>query len=173
MSTQASTRHRTSGIESRNPSMRPRVFEACGLWPCERHRRRVYIVFLPAACSHLLQPLDVAIFGPLKTAFKKYLDQQGGHDTSSTVAKKRFLFCYHKARMEVITEVNICSGWWATGLWPISRHRALGSHFIKENRWQKRVSGKESAAICALISVFVDLRGSFLQPLSDRKSYVV
>jgi len=47
----------------------------------------------------MLQPLDVAIFGPLKTAFRKHLDRQGGHDSSSVVAKKRFLYYYHKARI--------------------------------------------------------------------------
>jgi hypothetical protein len=59
----------------------------------------------------MLQPLDVAVFGPLKTAFKKYLDRQGGHDSSTVVAKKRFLYCYHKARIEALTESNIRSGW--------------------------------------------------------------
>jgi len=102
------------------------------MWEC--FSNKVYIVFLPAHTSHMLQPLDVAIFGPLKTAFKKYLGRQGGHDSSSVVAKKRFLYCYHKARIEALTESNIRSGWRATGLWPLSKHKALGSHFIEDNR---------------------------------------
>jgi 4-hydroxybenzoate polyprenyltransferase len=115
------------------------------MWEC--FSNKVYIVFLPAHCSHLLQPLDVAIFGPLKTVFMKHLDQQGCHDASSAVSKKRFLYCYHKARMEAITEANIRSGWRATGLWPISRHRALGSHFIEYNSFSKRLMGSIRQAL--------------------------
>jgi hypothetical protein len=76
----------------------------------EYFSNKVYIVFLPAHCSHLLRPLDVAIFGPLKIAFKKHLDRQGAYDSSSTVAKKQFLFYYHKARQDVLTASNIHSG---------------------------------------------------------------
>jgi hypothetical protein len=47
--------------------------------------------------------------------------------------KRRFLYCYHRARIEAITEGNICSGWRETGLWPVSRVRALGSRHIFEN----------------------------------------
>jgi hypothetical protein len=41
------------------------------MWEC--FLNKVYIVFLPAYTLHMLQPLDVVIFGPLKTAFKKHL----------------------------------------------------------------------------------------------------
>lgn len=95
------------------------------IWKC--FSNKVYIFFLPAYTLHLLQPLDVAVFSPLKTAFKKYLDRQGGHNLSLVVAKKFFLYCYHKAQMEALTAANICSGWRATGLWPVSKHRALVS----------------------------------------------
>jgi 4-hydroxybenzoate polyprenyltransferase len=78
------------------------------MWEC--FLNKVYIVFLPAHTLHMLQLLDVAIFGPLKTAFKKHLGRQGGHDSSSVVAKKRFLYCYYKARIEALTESNIRSG---------------------------------------------------------------
>jgi hypothetical protein len=36
--------------------------------------------------------------------------------------------------MEALTPENICSAWSATGLWPVSRVRGLGSNFILENR---------------------------------------
>jgi len=52
----------------------------------------------------------------------------------AVVVKKRFLYCYHKARTEALTESNIRSGWRATGHWPVSRHRTLGSRFIEDNR---------------------------------------
>jgi 4-hydroxybenzoate polyprenyltransferase len=113
------------------------------MWECLSNK--IYILFLPAHTSHILQPLDVAVFGPLKTAFKKHLDRQGGYDSSTIVAKKRLLYCYHKARMEALSAANIRSGWRATGLWPVSKHRVLGSRFIEENRQKKARSSKSSA----------------------------
>jgi hypothetical protein len=62
------------------------------------------------------------------------------------MAKKRFLFCYHKARIDALTEANICSGWRSAGLWPVSKHRALGSHFIAEIR-QKAAKSRKSSSV--------------------------
>ena len=31
----------------------------------------IHIVTLPPHCSHKLQPLDISVYGPLKTAYKK------------------------------------------------------------------------------------------------------
>ena len=144
------------------------------MWEC--FSNKVYIVFLPAGTSHILQPLDVAVFGPLKTAFKKHLDRQGGHDSSTIVAKQRFLYCYHKARIETLTESNIRSGWRATGLWPVSKHRAIGTHFnskrtgsTRRSHW-KRPYPREAATISALIGASVGLVGPFSGLPDDRKS---
>jgi len=111
------------------------------MWEC--FSNKVYIVFLPAHTSHILQPLDVGLFHPLKQAFQKHLHQLGQHDLSLVMAKKRFLYCYYKAREEVITEENIHSGWRAAGLWLVSRIRALGSTYILENH-QNRVKSRQS-----------------------------
>ncbi|KAH8744211.1 hypothetical protein F5883DRAFT_662169 [Diaporthe sp. PMI_573] len=43
-------------------------------------------------------------------AFAKYLHQLGQYDSSSVMAKKRFLYCYYRVRIEVLTEANIRSG---------------------------------------------------------------
>jgi 4-hydroxybenzoate polyprenyltransferase len=101
------------------------------MWEC--FSNKVYIVFLPAYTSHILQPLDVGAFSPLKNAVRKHLHQLGQYDSSTVMAKKRFLFCYHKAGMEALTGANIRSGWRAADLWPVSRVRALGNHHILEN----------------------------------------
>ena len=52
----------------------------------------------------------------LKAAFKKHLGRQGGYNLSSVVAKKQFLYCYHKAQIEVLIELNIHLGWQAISL---------------------------------------------------------
>lgn len=112
------------------------------MWECFSHR--IYIIFLPAHTSHVLQPLDVAVFHPLKEAFRKHLHHLGQFDTSTVMAKKRFLYCYHRARMEALTEQNIRSGWRGAGLWPVSRRKALQNKAILENHQKKKKSSKSS-----------------------------
>ncbi len=42
------------------------------MWNC--FNNNVYLVFLPAHTSHVLQPLDLSVFSPLKQAYRKYLN---------------------------------------------------------------------------------------------------
>ena len=53
------------------------------------------------------------------------------------VAKKQFFYYYYKAYLDTLIEINICSGWRATGLWPLSKYKALRSRFIDNNRRDK------------------------------------
>jgi 4-hydroxybenzoate polyprenyltransferase len=128
------------------------------MWEC--FTNQIYIVFLPAHTSHVLQPLDVAVFRPLKRAFQKQLHSLNAHDSSTVMAKRRFLYCYHKAREEALTASNICSGWRATGLWPVNRARGLSSNHILENR-QRKDDFKDSGAG----NSFIDENGT-MQSLS-------
>jgi hypothetical protein len=41
------------------------------MWEC--FLNKIYILFLPAHSTHFLQPLDVAVFAPLKKAFRRHL----------------------------------------------------------------------------------------------------
>jgi hypothetical protein len=72
---------------------------------------------MPAHSSHLLQPLDVGCFGPLKRAYGKIIEDQGrlGYNY---IDKLDFLKAYPAAHQEVFTMENIQSGFRATGLIP-------------------------------------------------------
>ncbi|KAL0940515.1 transposase [Colletotrichum truncatum] len=83
-------------------------------------KNKILLLFLPPHTSHVLQPLDQSVFGPLKAIYKKellYLDQW---DASTVIGKRNFLLCYGKARHIAFTSKNIISGWKYTGLWPVS-----------------------------------------------------
>lgn len=45
------------------------------IWEC--FSNHIYIIFLPAYTLHMLQPLNVAVFAPLKNAFWKHLYSMG------------------------------------------------------------------------------------------------
>ncbi|SJX62791.1 related to transposase [Sporisorium reilianum f. sp. reilianum] len=61
---------------------------------------RIVCLCLPPHATHLLQPLDVSIFGPLQKAFTTEVDKFAGANLS--ISKKDFLSMYIKAR-QVIT----------------------------------------------------------------------
>ena len=81
---------------------------------------------MPPHTSHLLQPLDVACFSPLKTAYGS-LVQDLARQGIFHVDKSDFLAMYQQARTTVFTEQNIKSGFRATGLIPFNPDRVLSS----------------------------------------------
>ncbi|KAK1852830.1 transposase [Colletotrichum chrysophilum] len=96
-------------------------------------RNKIHLLFLPAHTSHVLQPLDQSVFGPLKAAYKKELGLLAEWDAGTVVGKRNFVICYGKARKAALTSKNIISGWKWTGLWPVSMARPLMSPLLLEN----------------------------------------
>ncbi|KAK6212209.1 transposase [Colletotrichum tabaci] len=101
------------------------------MWEC--FQNKIYLLYLPPHSSAVLQPLDVAVFSPLKQAYRKEVGYLDDWVTDSTVAGKRaFLECYFKARKASITSQNIKSGWRASGLWPVSIRRPLSNPMVSK-----------------------------------------
>ncbi|OHW97453.1 transposase [Colletotrichum incanum] len=95
------------------------------MWTC--YINNVYLLFLPPHTSHVLQPLDQSIFGPVKAAYRKELGYLSQWNDSTIVGKRNFIGCYQKARLAGLTMDNIKSGWKYTGLWPVSMAKPLMS----------------------------------------------
>jgi len=94
----------------------------------------VYCCYLPAHCSHGLQPLDNGVFNASKAAYRKELEKLAVLTDSAPVDKVNFIRCYAKAREIGMTQKNILSGWKVTGNWPISRRKALMHPEIQADR---------------------------------------
>src|SRR5580700_4263727 len=94
----------------------------------------VYCCYLPAHCSHGLQPLDNRVFNTIKVAYRKELDKLASLTDSARVDKVNFIRAYTKAREIGMTKKNVLSGWRVTGNWPISRAKALRHPEIQEDR---------------------------------------
>jgi len=89
-------------------------------------QNRITLLIFPPHTSHVLQPLDVAIFGPLKrrlTAALSYLNQA----QLARITKHEWMKGYVKARAEVCCTQNIESAWRGSGLLPFNPKRALRS----------------------------------------------
>nr|AER39694.1 transposase [Verticillium dahliae] len=97
------------------------------------YTNNIHLVFLPPHTSHVLQPLDQSVFGPLKAAYRKELGYLEQWNDSTVVGKRNFLACYRKARQSAFTAQNIRSGWKSTGLWPVSMTWPFLSPLLLEN----------------------------------------
>jgi hypothetical protein len=69
--------------------------------------------------SHKLQPCEVSVFAPLKTACRDQVERlnRGGVDT---IRKEHFTYLYQLARDKAFTRRNILAGWAASGLFPLN-----------------------------------------------------
>lgn len=95
------------------------------MWEC--YQRNIYTIFLPAHTSHITQPLDVSVFGPLKKHYRNEVSYRSSLVDGSDLGKQGFLRCYALAHHRAFSNVNIRSGWKTTGLWPVNRNKVLES----------------------------------------------
>lgn len=77
------------------------------------------LLILPPHCSHILQPLDVSVFSPLKRALAVETDAISRLD-SGRIPHTEWVEMYIRARQRAIISANILAGWKATGLSPLS-----------------------------------------------------
>ena len=80
--------------------------------------------------SHLLQPLDISCFGPLKHYYgqkTRGMAQNGIH----AIDKMDFLSNYTKIHAHAFSKANILSGFAAAGLIPFEPKRVLAKPHIK------------------------------------------
>ena len=91
---------------------------------CTQHK--IITLCMPAHTSHLLQPLDVGCYSPLKRVYGREVQElarQGIHH----IDKEDFLTTYTKVRLSIFSDQNIKSGFLATGLMPCDPQRVLSS----------------------------------------------
>lgn len=79
---------------------------------------------LPSHTSHKLQPCDVSVFGPLKSAYREQVERlyRGG---LTNINKEHFTTIYSQAREKAMTKRNILAGWAKAGLFPFNPARVL------------------------------------------------
>jgi hypothetical protein len=79
---------------------------------------------LPSHTSHKLQPCDVAVFAPVKAAYRDEVErlERGG---VGTIGKQHFTYLYGPARERALTKRNILAGWKASGLYPFNPDKVL------------------------------------------------
>jgi hypothetical protein len=81
---------------------------------------------MPAHSSHILQPLDVGCFGPLKTAYGRQVEGLMRLGVNH-IAKEEFLLAYLAAHKAAFTASNIQASFAATGLVPFDSNQVLST----------------------------------------------
>ena len=87
---------------------------------------------MPAHSSHVLQPLDVGCFSPLKRAYGTQIGNYirlGIHH----VDKAEFFPVFMQARIQAFSDQNIRSGFAAAGLVPLDPDQVLSTLQIRLN----------------------------------------
>jgi hypothetical protein len=79
----------------------------------------IFILKLVPHTTHMCQPLDVGILGPLQTAFAKGVDEFVA-DHGRGINKKEFIEIYLKARTEAIVPLLITSAFKHCGICPLN-----------------------------------------------------
>jgi hypothetical protein len=82
---------------------------------CEENK--IIILCMPPHSSHILQPLDVGCFAPLKRAYSKEI-RVLALDHIGRIDKKAFIATFAKVFEQAFSKANITAGFRATGLVP-------------------------------------------------------
>ena len=81
----------------------------------------VHLFCLPPNCTHILQPLDVGTFGPLKSEWQKILQQEYRLQTKATnVERRNFAKLLAKLWQRAFTPEHVQAGFQGTGLYPFN-----------------------------------------------------
>lgn len=82
------------------------------------------LLILPPHCSHLLQPLDVGVFGPMKK-YHAYETDRLLRAGINRFQRSEWVTLYQVIRAKALSPENIRSGWRGAGLVPFSERRVL------------------------------------------------
>ena len=95
---------------------------------CKEHN--IITLCMPAHSSHILQPLDVGCFSPLKKAYgRKIEDMMRSHIIHIT--KDDFFPAFREAHFTAMTESNIQGGFRGAGLLPFDPERVISMLDLK------------------------------------------
>lgn len=82
------------------------------------------LLILPPHCSHLLQPLDVGVYGPMKR-FHTFEVDRYTRAGIRRIQRAEWIALFQKIRQKALTPLNIKAGWKGAGLIPFFPQKVL------------------------------------------------
>jgi hypothetical protein len=98
------------------------------LWLCLVNK--IWLVFYEPHCSHVVQVLDVGVFGLLKRRLRIVLRECPNTTLRHKPTKQDMLTAYRQARIQVLTPSTIKNAWRTAGINPRDRAKPLSSRFV-------------------------------------------
>lgn len=85
------------------------------------HANNIELLCMPAHSTHLLQPLDVGLFGPLQQRYAINVSEiLFSMDYQVSLSKTQFYQAFRKAHDQTFTKQNILSAWRKSGYFPFN-----------------------------------------------------
>ena len=84
--------------------------------------QKLILFVLPAHTSHILQPLDVGIFGPFKRFYYGECANYMRENIGQAVTKYDMVNLSCKAYLKAMTPINIMSAFKKSGIYPLDKH---------------------------------------------------
>ena len=85
-------------------------------------KKSIFIVTLPPHTSHRTQPLDRAVFGPMKTYMNSACDAWCLSNPGRAISIYDMADLIREAWLKACTPNNIISGFKVSGVWPFEKH---------------------------------------------------
>lgn len=85
----------------------------------------IVIYCLPPHSTHVMQPLDVACFGPLSRTYRTALQDFIYDNPGKAFGKQEFWECLCTARDQALSKDNILGGFEVSGIWPLRPEELL------------------------------------------------
>ncbi len=98
------------------------------LWLCLSNK--IWLVFYEPHCSHVVQVLDVGVFGSLKKKLKKEINESLNSGLGLKPSKQDMVEAYRLARNNTLQSRLIKRAWETAGIWPRDRQKPLSSKYV-------------------------------------------
>jgi hypothetical protein len=99
---------------------------------------------LPSKSSHLTQPIDRAVAGPVKKAWKPVVKEHFERSGFRTIDKENFAMLFSKLDKLAFFRRHVVAGFECTGIYPFNRH-AIDPKLLKPSEpWSGASNGGES-----------------------------
>ncbi|KAI1676085.1 hypothetical protein KJE20_14324, partial [Pyrenophora tritici-repentis] len=113
-------------------------------------KNKIITLCIPPHTSHLLQPLDISCFSPLKRAYGREVEELARKGVYH-VDKIDFLIAYTRIRPIVFTQQNIQASFQVTGLVPPCPDRVLSSLTVARTPSPPQITTNNNAAAQAAL----------------------
>ena len=145
-------------------------------------KNSIHLLCLPPHSTHLLQPLDVGVFGPVKSTWKKVLKEYQIETCAGTVTKEDFPGLIARLWEQSFKPAHLQGGFRKTGLCPFNRDAIPASKLTKSLPFQSQQATETSTSpptieitgTCTIEAVSstpirVHLRGYFTKILEKKR----